>query len=121
MLGYAGFPRALRDSLSRRETGGVRGYKLSIGPNPLTHSLSPWGERVPPCRDQCLRPPISSASIRRQTRNGTLLPALPALCYRRPVPVLRETPVQCAHGWRAIVRAHGSLNAACIERRQGEK
>src|SRR5262245_30569218 len=30
-------------SLSRRERGGVRGYKLSIGPNPLTPALSPAG------------------------------------------------------------------------------
>src|SRR5262249_38256171 len=30
-------------SLSRRERGGVRGYKLSIDPNPLTPTLSPAG------------------------------------------------------------------------------
>src|SRR5690242_17170407 len=30
-------------SLSRRERDGVRGYKLSIDPNPLTPTLSPAG------------------------------------------------------------------------------
>src|SRR6267142_682427 len=34
-------------SLSRRERGGVRGYKLSIGPNPLTPPLSPAGRGSP--------------------------------------------------------------------------
>src|SRR5215510_7872885 len=34
-------------SLSRRERGGVRGYKLSIGLNPLTPTLSPMGRGSP--------------------------------------------------------------------------
>jgi hypothetical protein len=34
-------------SLSRRERGGVRGNKLSIGPNPLTPALSPMGRGSP--------------------------------------------------------------------------
>src|SRR5262245_66456778 len=34
-------------SLSRRERGGVRGYKLSISPNPLTPTLSPAGRGSP--------------------------------------------------------------------------
>src|SRR5215813_9080994 len=34
-------------SLSRRERGGVRGYKLSIDPNPLTPTLSPLGRGSP--------------------------------------------------------------------------
>src|SRR5437868_5618455 len=34
-------------SLSRRERGGVRGYKLSIGPRPLTPTLSPQGRGSP--------------------------------------------------------------------------
>src|SRR5262245_27932945 len=34
-------------SLSRRERGGVRGYKLSIGPSPLTPPLSPAGRGSP--------------------------------------------------------------------------
>src|SRR5256885_13575454 len=34
-------------SLSRRERGGVRGYKLSIDPNPLTPTLSPAGRGSP--------------------------------------------------------------------------
>jgi hypothetical protein len=32
-------------SLSHRERGGVRGYSLSIVPNPLTPPLLPCGER----------------------------------------------------------------------------
>jgi outer membrane lipoprotein YfiO len=34
-------------SLSRRERGGVRGYKLSVDPNPLTPTLSPAGRGSP--------------------------------------------------------------------------
>src|SRR5215510_10401233 len=34
-------------SLSRRERGGVRGYKLSRVPNPLTPTLSPAGRGSP--------------------------------------------------------------------------
>src|SRR5215472_6537373 len=40
-IAYGQSPRIRRDSLSRRERAGVRGYKLSIGPNPLTPTLSP--------------------------------------------------------------------------------
>jgi len=43
-------------SLSRRERGGVRGYELSIGPNPLTPTLSPLGRGSPavPCIESVL-------------------------------------------------------------------
>jgi gamma-glutamyltranspeptidase / glutathione hydrolase len=34
-------------SLSRRERGGVRGYKLAVDPNPLTPTLSPAGRGSP--------------------------------------------------------------------------
>src|SRR5262245_11227719 len=46
---YSGHDRATAAacSLSRRERGGVRGYKLSRDPNPLTPTLSPAGRGSP--------------------------------------------------------------------------
>src|SRR5215475_1121348 len=54
-------------SLSRRERGGVRGYKLSIGPPPSPQPSPRWGEGVPPCRTEspCLPTTTGVSSMTR--------------------------------------------------------
>ncbi len=95
----------------------------SLVRSPLTPPLSPAGRG-------------SRAAIGVRTTNGVLSKedgswlqreASPEPCFRPSPPSaivarfrVAGTPVQSARG-QAIVRAHGSLNAACIGRRQGEK